>query len=146
MDKDNKSNIYLKIGFINNVFKPRKSPPLKENTINFCNKPAQTQDYNRNWIQHVNKVRQQLHKLIKESQTKGKKEARKTTEHISGCARTQQVNKWLHYLTATLRRRRRRRRMGTLCESLHCVRWKIFRQRRFHCTIFYFVLSNVLPV
>jgi hypothetical protein len=53
------------------------------------------QDYNRKWIQHVNRMpRNRLPRLIKKLHPKTQKEPRKITEETSGCVRTERVNKW----------------------------------------------------
>jgi hypothetical protein len=60
------------------------------------------QDYNRNWIQHVNQMpHNRLPRLIKKLHPKRQKEPRKTTEDTSGYVRLEWVNKWPNSLIAT---------------------------------------------
>jgi hypothetical protein len=61
------------------------------------------QDYEINWVQHVNRMpRNRLPRLIKkELHPKRQKEPRKTIEETSGRVRPERVNKWPNALIAT---------------------------------------------
>jgi len=52
------------------------------------------QDYQRNWLQHINRISSNvLSRIVKKQQENGLKEPRETMEEISERARMERVNK-----------------------------------------------------
>jgi len=59
------------------------------------------QDYQRNWLQHINRIsRNGLSRIVKEQQKNGLKKPKETTEEIFERARMERVNKWSSYMLA----------------------------------------------